>query len=144
MKSMRKATKTVIAGAAAAAAVVGLSGTASANDVTALYQGDTLYVGDSVDGYGASGQTYQLTMQSDGNLVEYRWDNGSRRACWATNTMGSTANRAVYQPDGNFVVYTPGNFAPWSSHTVGDQGSTININSHGALWVGYTQIFGGC
>ncbi|MER7755794.1 hypothetical protein [Kitasatospora sp. NPDC097643] len=148
---MSKVTKVVVAGAIAAASVVGLSGSASASNVTsALYRGQTLNVGDSVVGTTGTSTWYQLIMQGDGNLVEYRWDGDptqgsqSRSVCWASNTYGSGANHATYQGDGNFVVYTPGGFAAWASNTQGRGGSTVDINSRGALYVGTTLISGNC
>ncbi|MFD9130471.1 hypothetical protein [Kitasatospora sp. NPDC059571] len=147
---MRRTTGLLVAGAAAAAAVVGAAGTASADTTTALYRGNTLNVGDSIVGTTGTSTWYQLIMQADGNLVEYRWDGDptqgdqSRSVCWATNTYGSGANHATYQGDGNFVLYTPGGFAPWASNTAGGGGSTVDINSHGALYVGTKRISGGC
>ena len=47
---------------------------------------------------------YRLTMQGDGNLVEY--DGAS--VVWASGTSGSGA-RVVMQDDGNLVVYDGGN-----------------------------------
>ncbi|MFD9567478.1 hypothetical protein [Streptomyces sp. NPDC059994] len=147
---MRKTTKMLIAGAAAVATVAGVAGSASANSTNALYRGQTLNVGDSVTGITGTSTWYQLTMQSDGNLVEYRWDGDptqgsqSRRVCWASNTYGSGANHATYQADGNFVVYTLGGFAAWASNSAGGGGSTVDINSRGALYVGTRQISGPC
>lgn len=122
---MRRITKVLIAGAAAAASIVGVAGTSSANTTSALYRGQTLNVGDSIMGTTGTSTWYQLMMQSDGNLVEYRWDGDptqgsqSRRVCWSSNTYGSGANHATYQQDGNFVVYTPGGYAAWSSNSAG-------------------------
>ncbi|WP_180356421.1 MULTISPECIES: hypothetical protein [Kitasatospora] len=149
---MRKATKILIAGAAAAAAVVGTSGTASANNTSELYRGQTLNAGDWVFAASAAnnGSWFQLIMQSDGNLVEYRWDGDptagqqSRSVCWSSNTMGSGANHATYQQDGNFVVYTPGGYAAWASNTAGGGGSSVDINSVGVVFVGYKAITGSC
>jgi hypothetical protein len=142
---MRKTTKALIAGVAAASALIGASGTASASSADALWLGQTLNIGDDIWGYGSPGTAYQLIMQDDGNLVEYRWDGGSRtRACWASNTFFlSSDDHATYQQDGNFVVYA-GSTPLWASDTVGGGGSFVNINSQGALWVGTTRVFRGC
>ena len=127
-----------------------MAGTASADTTNALYRGQTLNVGDSVVGTTGTSTWFQLIMQADGNLVEYRWDGDptegtqSRAVCWASNTSGSGANHATYQSDGNFVVYTPGGYAPWASNTRGAGGSTVDINSGGALYVGVTRISSGC
>ncbi|MFF7339738.1 hypothetical protein ACFZAT_20660 [Streptomyces sp. NPDC008163] len=111
-----------------------------------MTRGHTLNVGDSVTGVTNSSTTFELIMQADGNLVEYRWDGDptegrqSRTFCWASNTYGSGANHATYQGDGNFVLYTPGGYAVWASNTVGAAGSTVNINSRGDVYVGYKLI----
>ncbi|MEU5431895.1 hypothetical protein AB0G73_00795 [Streptomyces sp. NPDC020719] len=147
---MRKMIKIAVAGAAAVASVLGVSGTASADTTGALSRGQTLNVGDSVIGTTGTSTWFQLIMQSDGNLVEYRWDGDptqgsqSRSVCWASNSYGSGANHATYQGDGNFVVYTPGGYAVWASNSVGGGGSTVDINSRGDLYVGYKLISSGC
>ncbi|MFE3524823.1 hypothetical protein ACFXOD_24885 [Streptomyces sp. NPDC059161] len=147
---MRRTIKMLIAGAAAAAAVVGVAGTASANTTNALSRGETLYAGDSIIGTTGSSTWFQLIMQPDGNLVEYRWDGDptegaqSRKVCWASNSNGSGANHATYQGDGNFVVYTPDGHAAWASDSMGGAGSTVDINSRGFLYVGYKQLSWGC
>ncbi|WP_370147959.1 hypothetical protein [Streptacidiphilus sp. EB129] len=148
---MRKTTKALIAGAAAVASVVGVAGTASADSVTyALYHGQTLNVGDSIIGTTGTSTYFQLIMQSDGNLVEYAWTGDptagpqNRMVCWASNTMNSGADHATYQSDGNFVVYTPGGFAAWSSHTAGGGGSYVNLSDNGSLWVGSKLYHNGC
>jgi surface antigen len=74
---------------------------------------------------------YQLWMQGDGNLVEYR--NG--KALWdPTNpgTAGHPGAYAVLQGDGNFVVYPPGWYA-WSSTTQGNSGDHLNLQDDGNL-----------
>ncbi|MFG2695898.1 hypothetical protein [Kitasatospora sp. NPDC048407] len=144
---MSKATKVLITGAVTVASVIGLSGTASASS---LSRGDSLDIGGWIAGTTGTSTWYELILQSDGNLVEYRWEGDptggsqSRTACWATNTMGSGAHHATYQQDGNFVLYTQGGYAVWSSDTAGKPGSSVSINSHGGLYVGYTMKFIGC
>lgn len=89
-------------------------------------------------------QRVRLVMQSDGNLVLYALAKPgiTGRTCWASNTVGR-GTRAVYQGDGNFVVYN-GNTPTWASNTVGDGGSTVDINWTGKLYVGFRQITGEC
>lgn len=53
-------------------------------------------------------------VQGDGNLVEY----ASGGPVWASNTVGTGANRLVVQNDGNLVLYSPSR-AVWASNTVG-------------------------
>ncbi|MFE9453398.1 hypothetical protein [Streptomyces sp. NPDC006739] len=143
---MRKTTKVLIAGAVAAAAVAGLSGTASATDMTELPRGQALYPGDSIwsTDWG-NGITFQLILQTDGNLVEYRHISGHAgvAVCWATGTNGSGATQAIYQTDGNFVLYN-GDRALWASDTQGEAGSTVDVSSIGQVWVGQTPKTGSC
>ncbi len=70
-----------------------------------LTPGEKLY---SCDG------TYDLTLQTDGNLVLYE----GAKALWASETVGSGATVATMQDDGNFVVYA-GTTAVWNSATEG-------------------------
>ncbi|MFE4514030.1 hypothetical protein ACFRMQ_07505 [Kitasatospora sp. NPDC056783] len=147
---MSKTAKVLITGAVAAASVIGLAGSASANVTSALYRGQSLNIGDSIVGTTGTSTWFELTLQSDGNLVEYRWDGDptsgpqSRKVCWAANTKGSGAHHATFQQDGNFVLYTSGGFAVWSSNTAGKAGSTVDISSNGSVYVGVTQKTSGC
>ena len=54
-------------------------------------------------------------LQSDGNLVVY---SSTGTAIWASNTVGSGADRLVAQSDGNLVLYSPTR-AVWATNTVG-------------------------
>lgn len=65
-----------------------------------------------------SGQ-YRLSYQTDGNLVIY----GPGGDEWASNTAGTTPNRAVMQGDGNFVIYDPDGNDLWSTGTQGNPGA---------------------
>jgi serine/threonine-protein kinase len=53
---------------------------------------------------------FLLTMQRDGNLVEYRTRDATVQ--WASATSGNFGAYAVVQVDGNFVVYPNGRSAP--------------------------------
>ncbi|MFJ6623204.1 hypothetical protein ACIQOW_37260 [Kitasatospora sp. NPDC091335] len=143
-RTMRTAAKAAVAVVTAAAAVLGVAGSASANSTVGLLGGESLNVGDSVVSNTSGNTWFQLTLQSDGNLVEYRWDGGSRRACWATNTSGSAAHHATYQTDGNFVLYTQSGTALWSSNSAGTSVVTVSITTSGALYVGVKKITNGC
>lgn len=54
-------------------------------------------------------------MQSDGNLVVYRNEDGKDIATWASGSSGSDAT-FVLQDDGNMVVYDQG-VAIWATMT---------------------------
>lgn len=78
-----------------------------------------------------------LLMQADGNLVLYGLNdaNGGSTAIWASNTYGSgNANHAVFQTDGNWVVYTSGGKAVWATGTNGP-GWQLGIGSDGNICV---------
>ena len=70
---------------------------------------------------------YSLIMQSDGNLVLYQ---GST-ALWASNTVGSGADKAIMQGDGNFVVYTSSGTPVWASNTAGNAGAYLAVQNDG-------------
>ncbi len=59
-------------------------------------------------------QTARLTMQGDGNLVQYV--NG--KAVWASRTVGRGGSFVVIQDDRNLVMYTAAGRAVWWSGTV--------------------------
>ncbi|QKW22784.1 hypothetical protein HUT16_30135 [Kitasatospora sp. NA04385] len=143
-KTARRITKALIAGSAAAVSVIGLTGSASASNVSQLNRGSTLNGGDSIIKYVANGLPgYELRMQTDGNLVEYRWNNGSvDKVCWATGTNGYYGAHATYQNDGNFVLYSSGGSALWSTGTQGKSGNSVSINDRGVMYVGNQQIVG--
>jgi hypothetical protein len=86
--------------AAFAWSIVGLDAkTASAAAGTnTLWANETLATNQSL---WSPSHTYQLLMQSDGNLVVY----GPGGPTWSSNTRGNNA-RLVMQPDNNLVVYS--------------------------------------
>ena len=71
-------------------------------------------------------------MQSDGNLVIYKTDVGP---IWATNTMGSGANRAAMQDDGNFVLYAPNYVPKWASGTWGKPDNFLLLQDDGNMLI---------
>lgn len=115
-----------------------------------LTRGQSLSTGQSISTYTQYGARTWLIMQSDGNLVLYTTGTpgtGPRRACWATNKYDKGLNSyAIYQDDGNFVVYYGfGAYTPlWASNTQNDGGTTVNINRYGQLWAGYKKLSGFC
>jgi uncharacterized protein (UPF0333 family) len=75
--------------------------------------------------------SYKLVMQGDGNLVEY----GGTTAYWSSVTSGHPGAVAVFQADGNLVVYsskTNGSVL-WSTGTSGNPGATLSMNSQGVF-----------
>jgi hypothetical protein len=80
---------------------------------------------------------YTLTMQTDGNLVEYgpTWTTTSGiEAVWASGTSG-TGNHVTMQTDGNLVIYNSVGQALWTSGTGGHRGSayTLDLQNDGNL-----------
>ncbi|WP_161967964.1 hypothetical protein [Fimbriiglobus ruber] len=85
--------------------------------------------------YSANG-LYQLTLQADGNLVEYNTQTGI--AAWSSGTFGQNAIEAIMQWDGDLVIYGPtnadGTLNPiWSSGTYGNYGATFSIANTGVM-----------
>jgi hypothetical protein len=78
--------------------------------------------------YSPNGQ-YRLTLQTDGNLVEY---NASGTAIWWSGTSGQTVTQAVMQSDGNFVLYN-GATPVLSTHTSGHPGAFLTVGNDGNL-----------
>ena len=133
--------------AAAAVSLTLVTSAQAAHLGSLLERGDTMYQGDYIErtlGARFNYQRVRLIMQSDGNLVLYALakSNMTGKTCWGSNTVGR-GTRAVYQTDGNFVVYN-GNTATWASNSVGDSGTTVDINWLGKLYVGFKQITGEC
>lgn len=77
----------------------------AANRGNSMVQGSVLNPGDTL--YSSDGRTY-LTMQTDGNLAlrfsppKSNWT----KIIWASNTYGNPGAYAIFQTDGNLVVYT--------------------------------------
>ena len=93
-----------------------------------LSAGGRLLSGQSL--YSPAGR-FRLTMQGDGNLVEY--DNAGTPV-WASGT-GVAGSKAVVQDDGNIVVYNGSNQAQWASDTSGHPGASLQLNDLGQLTV---------
>src|SRR5260370_41701009 len=68
---------------------------------------------------------FQLTMQSDGNLVLY--DNASgRKNLWSSGTQGQAVNNCIMQSDGNLVIYGFPN-PVWDSGTQGHPNAYLRV-----------------
>lgn len=72
---------------------------------------------------------FKLVMQGDGNLVHYR---GSQ-ALWASNTNNTAGYSAIFQADGNLVVYSEQAKALWSSLTYGNDDAVLYVQDDGNL-----------
>jgi len=128
----------VVLGAVTWEVVIHRSGN-SGNSPSVLPSGGTLQAGQSL---AAPNRRFELTMQSDGNLVEYLTTSRSPR--WESGTSGNFGAYAVVQADGDFVVYPKGMTSPppgtrtpalWSSGTYGHPGSSVVLQNNGALSV---------
>ncbi len=134
-----------------AAAVPLLASTVAINSTHAstLALDSTLYAGNTV--YSPS-QALYLTMQTDGNLVLYFAPFGAAtwsQWLWSSSTSGNPGARAVFQQDGNLVVYAAGGKALWAAGTNGkgagslavqDDGNLVVYNSNNsALWAAGTN-----
>jgi hypothetical protein len=73
-----------------------------------------------------------LSLLTDGDLV-LRDEHG--RVTWSTGTHARGA-RAVFQADGNLVVYQ-GDQTVWSSRTDGHDGATLVLQADGAMRIRY-------
>jgi hypothetical protein len=80
---------------------------------------------------------YYLTLQSDGNLVEYT---ATGTAVWSSGTSGQAVTEIVMQGDGNLVV-RDGAAAVWSTGTYGYSGAYLSVGDDGTIainWGGTT------
>jgi hypothetical protein len=91
--------------------------------------------------YLTPGQSYnfgafQLTLTTDGDLVEY---GPFGREVWDSGATGLFVTEAILQTDGNLVLYGPANAdgsanPVWASNTNGYQGDTIQADFDG-VWI---------
>jgi hypothetical protein len=79
-----------------------------------LSPGESLLPGQRVV---SDNEMYELVLQNDGNLVLYQLHENYSTVLWSAETDGRPVERAVMQPDGNFVLYGPGSLVIWSSET---------------------------
>lgn len=99
--------------------------TNTVQNASILVQGQAINPGQNVNS--ANGR-YQLSYQTDGNLVIY---NAAHQPVWATMTVGHGVGRAVMQDDGNLVVYNGSNQPLWASGTFGNPGSSLVVQDDG-------------
>jgi hypothetical protein len=79
----------------------------------------------------------QLIYQNDGNFVLYRKPNypssAGQTALWATGTENTSPGRAIFQIDGNLVVYDEFDHARWASNTNGQAATLLYLQGDGNL-----------
>ena len=75
----------------------------------------------------------KLTLQPDGNLVDYVLAGSAPQQVWSSGTAGSGAVYAVMQNDGNFTLCNAAGQSVWSTGTGGNSGAYLNLGYNGAL-----------
>ncbi|EMN1928436.1 peptidase S53 [Burkholderia ambifaria] len=116
-----------------------LCGSASVSYSGGINEGTTLKPGQAV--YSAS-RNHQLLMQGDGNLVLYNTTNGA--AVWNSRTYGNAGAYAVFQNDGNFVVYSANGAVLWYSATYGQSGSqhlSVQDDGNMVIYQSFVPVF---
>jgi hypothetical protein len=93
-----------------------------------LTPGTTINAGDYI--VSPNGR-FVTTMQYDGNLVTY----AGSRPVWSTGTAGNYGNYAIFQNDGNFVVYNAGGGPLWWSTTWGMSADNLKLQDDGNLHI---------
>jgi hypothetical protein len=88
-------------------------------------------------------RSFQLILQTDGNLVLYCIDDGDlpvditkgtySRVIWASGTNGLGAKRCNMQDDGNLVIYDGSSKALWESASDGNPGAILRCQDDGNL-----------
>lgn len=129
---------TVAVLAALAAFAVASTGDTLLDDQT-LATGQTLLSGDG---------HFELTMQSDGNLVLYVRNGSSLgRALWSSHTDGDQGDHAVLQDDGDLALVNASGDVLWSTDTSGigcanlvmqDDGNLVLYDHTKAAWASGT------
>jgi hypothetical protein len=78
--------------------------------------------------------TYELVMQTDGNLVVY---NDTGAAVWASGTAGHPGANALMRGDGNFVIFADQaqTQSLWSTGTTAAGGTQSTFNTDGTFTV---------
>jgi hypothetical protein len=88
-------------------------------------------------GLTSQNRCFNFVFSKDGALRLY--NNEKRELLWHSGTDSNpNVNRARFQKDGNFVLYTDDNEAPWQSHSSGKGGKILVLQNDGNL-VMYTN-----
>jgi hypothetical protein len=74
---------------------------------------------------------YKLVLQPDSNLVLYVV--ATNQALWASNTWNKASARAIFQGDGNFVIYNTSGAPTWASGTNGRDARFVRLENTGNL-----------
>jgi RHS repeat-associated protein len=74
---------------------------------------------------------YFLLMNTDGNFFIYDWAHGT--GTWGPGTQGHPGAYAIFQTDGNLVVYDVNGTALWNSGTSGTYAERLDMNDDGRL-----------
>ncbi|MFH9425077.1 hypothetical protein [Streptomyces sp. NPDC017529] len=69
-----------------------------------------------------------LRLQEDGNFVLYK--DSISKAVWSADTVPD-GGYAIFQDDGNLVVYTENDKPVWASNTNGRPGATLSVQDDG-------------
>jgi hypothetical protein len=127
-----------------------LPAVAPAGDAHSLIGGQVVLGGQRVT---SPDGRYLLTLQTDGNVVDYAPGN---RPLFSTGTFGQPGDALVMQTDGNLVVYAAAGQVLWSAGTFGHPGAVLREQNDGnavvyaadgtALWSGgadHSSLFTG-
>jgi RHS repeat-associated protein len=74
---------------------------------------------------------YFLLMNTDGNFFIYDWAHGT--GTWGPGTQGHPGAYAIFQTDGNLVVYDVNGTALWNSGTSGTFAERLDMNDDGRI-----------
>jgi RHS repeat-associated protein len=74
---------------------------------------------------------YFLLMNTDGNFFIYDWAHGT--GTWGPGTQGHPGAYAIFQTDGNLVVYSASGVALWNSGTSGTYAERLDLNDDGRI-----------
>jgi RHS repeat-associated protein len=74
---------------------------------------------------------YFLLMNTDGNFFIYDWAHGT--GTWGPGTQGHPGAYAIFQTDGNLVVYDVNGTALWNSGTSGTYAERLDMNDDGRI-----------
>ncbi|HET8891879.1 MAG TPA: RHS repeat-associated core domain-containing protein [Candidatus Angelobacter sp.] len=74
---------------------------------------------------------YFLLMNTDGNFFIYDWAHAT--GTWGPGTQGHPGAYAIFQTDGNLVVYDVNGTALWSSGTSGTYAERMNLEDDGRI-----------